>query len=198
MPFCFQGLAPPPRTSARVLVLWVPDRRAASWAVTTWCMTATLGSMPKSVVELDRALVGAGGDLHGDRAITHHPLRRRRLDGVADDDEAALGAGDGAPDQQQAGSASASTTWRFSVVTFSPPMRPAMRVPLNTRAGVAQAPTEPGRGARVGTVAGLLAGEAVALHGAGEALAPADGGDVDEVAGRQHVDGDLLADLVAR
>ena len=30
------------------------------------------------------------------------------------------------------------------MVTFSPPMRPDMRVPLNTRAGVAQAPTEPG------------------------------------------------------
>ena len=39
VPFCFHGLAPPPRTSARVLVLCVPARRAASWAVTTWCIT---------------------------------------------------------------------------------------------------------------------------------------------------------------
>ena len=30
------------------------------------------------------------------------------------------------------------------MVTFSPPMRPAIAVPLNTRAGVAQAPMEPG------------------------------------------------------
>ena len=30
------------------------------------------------------------------------------------------------------------------MVTFSPPMRPAIRVPWNTRDGVAQAPMEPG------------------------------------------------------
>ena len=41
-------------------------------------------------------------------------------------------------------SASAWTTSRFSVVTWCPPMRPAMRVPLKTRAGVAQAPMDPG------------------------------------------------------
>src|SRR5262249_20775101 len=40
-------------------------------------------------------------------------------------------------------SASASTTSRFSVVVFSPPMRPAIFMPLNTRAGVAHAPIEP-------------------------------------------------------
>src|SRR5205807_922448 len=40
------GLAPPPRTSARVSVLCVPLRLAASWAVTTWWSTAWLGSMP--------------------------------------------------------------------------------------------------------------------------------------------------------
>ena len=35
---------------------WVPARRAASWAVTTWCITGTLGSMPNDVVvEVDRA-----------------------------------------------------------------------------------------------------------------------------------------------
>ena len=41
-------------------------------------------------------------------------------------------------------SASAWTTSRLSVVTCWPPMRPAIRVPLKTRAGVAQAPIEPG------------------------------------------------------
>ena len=30
VPFCLNGFLPPPRTSARVLVLCVPDRRAAS------------------------------------------------------------------------------------------------------------------------------------------------------------------------
>src|SRR5439155_4978605 len=41
-------------------------------------------------------------------------------------------------------SGSASTTWRLRVVTFWAPRRPAMRVPRNTRAGVAQAPMAPG------------------------------------------------------
>src|SRR5262245_64719932 len=46
-------------------------------------------------------------------------------------------------------------------------------------------------------MAGTLATEVVALHRAGEALALADGGDVDLRAGGEHVDVDLLADLVA-
>src|SRR5439155_21689306 len=41
-------------------------------------------------------------------------------------------------------SASACTTSRFSVVTRWWPTRPAIRVPLNTRDGVAQAPMAPG------------------------------------------------------
>jgi hypothetical protein len=40
-------------------------------------------------------------------------------------------------------SASALTTCRLRVVTWSAPMRPAMRMPLNTRAGVAHWPTAP-------------------------------------------------------
>src|SRR5204862_6190452 len=41
---------------------------------------------------------------------------------------------------------SASTAWtvRPTCVTRCPPMRPAMRTPLNTREGVAEAPIEPG------------------------------------------------------
>ena len=40
-------MAPPPATSARVRVDWVPARAAASWAVITWWSTAVLGTMPK-------------------------------------------------------------------------------------------------------------------------------------------------------
>src|SRR5690606_25989434 len=45
------------------------------------------------------------------------------------------------------------------------------------------------------TVRGTLAGEAVALHGTGEALALGGAGDVDERAVLEHVGADLLADL---
>ena len=35
-------LAPPPRTSPRLLVEWVPWRAAASWATTTWWISGML------------------------------------------------------------------------------------------------------------------------------------------------------------
>ena len=78
-------------------------------------------------------------------------------------------------------------------------MRPAICVPLNTRAGVAQAPIEPG--ARCTRWVPWLAPWPLKLWrfiDAGEALALADGGDVDQLAGGEQVGGDLLADLVAR
>jgi hypothetical protein len=44
-------------------------------------------------------------------------------------------------------------------------------------------------------VRGLEAGEVPALHGAGEAVADGDAGDVDELSGHVVRGGDLLADL---
>src|SRR4029450_8593068 len=48
----------------------------------------------------------------------------------------------------------------------------------------------------VGTVAGAEAAESVALHHAGRPLTLADRGDVDQLALREEVHTDLLADLV--
>ena len=68
VPFWRHGLAPPPATSARVRVLCEPARRAASCAVTTWCMTGTFGSRPKmSLGEIGRADDLAGPRPHVDR-----------------------------------------------------------------------------------------------------------------------------------
>ena len=79
------------------------------------------------------------------------------------------------------------------------PCWPAIFMPLNTRAGVAHAPIEPGRTVLlVVTVRRALALEVVALHRAGEALALADAGDVDPLARGEHVGADHLADLEAR
>src|SRR5699024_10415782 len=47
-PFGGIGLRPPPESSARVFVAWVPWRAAASCALTTWCIKATLASTSKS------------------------------------------------------------------------------------------------------------------------------------------------------
>ena len=83
------------------------------------------------------------------------------------------------------------------MVTFSPPIRPAIWVPLNTRDGVAQAPMEPGaRWVRWEPCEARHAAEAVALHRSREALALADGGDVDLVAVGEQVGLELLAHRV--
>ena len=83
------------------------------------------------------------------------------------------------------------------MVTRSWPMRPAILVPLKTRAGVAQAPIEPGeRCLRCDAVAGAEAVEVVALHDTGEALALAGADDVDLGAGLEQLGGELLAERV--
>ena len=93
-------------------------------------------------------------------------------------------------------SASTPMTFRFSVVRRTTPMWPDMRLPGNTRPGVWRWPIEPGT--RCDTecaVRGVAAGEIVALHDAGIALADRDAGDVDELARRETVDLELAARL---
>ena len=190
MPFCFQGLAPPPRTSARVLVLWVPERRAASWAVTTWCMHGDVGlDAEDGVVELDRAGVAAGTLLDRDRghqAFTS-AVAGGQLHGVADDDDAALGAGHGALHEQQA-------LLGVGLDDLEVQGGDLLAAHATGHAGALEDAGRRGAGAdragrpvdAVGAVRGLLAAEVVALHDAGEALALAHGGDVDEVAGGEQ------------
>src|SRR5215468_6356106 len=48
VPFCFQGFRPPPETSLRPLVSWVPARRAASSFTTLWCRSGTRTAPPKT------------------------------------------------------------------------------------------------------------------------------------------------------
>ena len=70
------------------------------------------------------------------------------------------------------------------MVWRTPPMRPAMRMPLKTRPGVEQPPIEPGlRWLRCAPWEDADAVEAVTLHDTGEALALGGAGDVDALAG---------------
>src|SRR5262245_48208421 len=48
VPFCLQGFRPPPETSLRPLVSWVPARRAASSFTTLWCRSGTRTAPPKT------------------------------------------------------------------------------------------------------------------------------------------------------
>ena len=96
-------------------------------------------------------------------------------------------------------SGSALTTSRLRTVTRWLPMWPAIRIPLKMRAGVAQAPTEPGeRCLRSVPWEAHEALEAVALHHAGEALALGHADDVDPVARGEHVGLELLAEGCTR
>ena len=85
-------------------------------------------------------------------------------------------------------SASISTTFRFSMVRRMTPMWPDMRLPWNTRPGVWRWPIEPGvRCDNECAVRRLAAGEVVALHRAGEALADGGAGDIDDLARLEDV-----------
>jgi hypothetical protein len=111
--------------------------------------------------------------------------KARGLDRGTHDHLAALGARHRAPDQQQVAFAtSTSTTRRFSVVRRSPPMRPDMRLPANTRPGVWRWPIEPGARCVTETPCVWLwtAGEVVALHRAREALADRGARDIHHLA----------------
>src|SRR5699024_9509114 len=188
VPFWRQGLRPPPRTSPRVLVLWVPCRAAASCATTTWWISGTLTWTSKtspgsSTVPADppcglmMSMVGTSGSLHG----------------VADEDDPAARAGDGALDEQQ-------------------PLLGVDGVDLQVLGGLAHAAHAAGHAhpledaARGGaatdgaglavvavrTVGGADTGEPVALHDAGEALALRFAGDVDALSGLEQLCGHLL------
>ena len=83
-----------------VLVSCVPWRAAASWATTTWWISGMLTWTSKiSAGSSTRAGLRAGGRRRTSIGVlmASGPLR-----GGADEDEAALGAGDGALDEQQA------------------------------------------------------------------------------------------------
>ena len=128
------------RTSARVLVLCVPARAAASWAVTTWCITATFGSMPNTASGRSTEPPSAPVWVFIVSELTSPPPSRRR--GRTRDRRR-----DRAPSRvtrSRLRSGSLSMTSRFSVVVRTLPCWPAIFMPLNTRAGVAQAPIEPG------------------------------------------------------
>ena len=75
-------------------------------------------------------------------------------------------------------------------------MWPAIGVPLNTLPGVGAGADRAGLAVRVGTVRLRSAAEVVALDGAGEALALAHAGDVDDLAVGEQGDVERLADLV--
>ena len=133
-------------TSPRVLSCACRRADAASPATTTWCISGMLTFASKSVGgELARARLLAGRVEDVDRRHRHAPFFAGGLDGGAHHHEAAVGAGDGALHQQQVRARGRTGRPRGSASSRAGcPNWPAIRMPLNTRLGVAHAPIAPG------------------------------------------------------
>src|SRR3954468_9368402 len=180
VPFWRHGLAPPPRTSPRVLVDAVPWRRAASSARTDSCTSGPLNFAPNAVSSSVTSLppprffaLGIGADLHdavlraGDRAA-HEQEVVPRVD--AHDLQALLG---------------------DAVVAHLAGAADALH-----HAGGRGGRADRSRGAHVVRAVGLRTPlEVVALDRALEALALGGAGDLDRLADLEGLHGDGVADL---
>src|SRR5437764_14963211 len=180
VPFWRHGLAPPPRTLPRVLVECVPWRRAASSARTDSCTSGSWNSAPKAVSSRSTFLVPPStGALLAIGPHLHHGVAR---------------AGDGAPDEQQ-------VLALADVDDGQAALGDALGAHLARAADALEHARGRGRGAdRAGrahvvrAVALGAAAEVVALDRALEALALADAGDLDLLAGLERRGGHRLAD----
>ena len=113
----------------------LPWRAAACWATTTWWISGMLTSTSK---------ISAGRST--ETVLTVAMLRPPGCFFAAVRSTTSPPLGPGMAPLTRIRPFSASTAWtvRFWTVTVSRPMRPAIRTPLKTRPGVAQAPMEPG------------------------------------------------------
>src|SRR5512133_2635663 len=182
VPFWRQGLAPPPRTSPRVLVAAVPWRRALSSARTHSCTSGPLKRAPKAasssltffVLAAPRigASLGIGAHLHDAVARTGHR--------AAHQEQVALGV-DAHDLQALLGDA---------LVAHLAGATDALEHARGIRGGADRA-----RSAHVVRAVGLRPGrEAVALDRALEALALRDARDLDPIALGERVGLERLAD----
>ena len=154
-----------------VLVEWVPWRAAACWATTTWWISGMLTSTSKISAgrsTLTALAVGAAvlGGRHAQASFC------ALLGGRAEDHETALGAGDGALEQDQAllgvDGVDGDVLGGDGVATHPAGHPDALEHATGGGAGADRARLAV---VAVGTVGGADAVEAVTLHHTGEALA---------------------------
>src|SRR4051812_43785643 len=178
VPFWRHGLAPPPRTSPRVLVDAVPWRLAFSSARTDSCTSGPLNFAPKAI---------------SSRVTSPPPPRFLALGIGADLHEAVLGAGDRAADEQE-------VVPRIDLDDLEALLGDALVAHLAGAADALHHAGGPGgradraRGAHVVRAVGLRTGrEVVALDRALEALALGRARDLDLLADLEGLDRDGVA-----
>src|SRR6185312_10484668 len=170
VPFCLNGLRPAPETSARVLVLWVPWRAAASCATTTWCSSGTLVWTSK---------ISAGRS-----TLSVLAIELGSLHSGTDENDRAAGTGNGTLDQEQGvlGIHGVNGQVQRGLLDGAHAAGHALATENAARSGRAT----DGTGLAVvfvRAVRGAHTGEAVTLHNTGEALALGGSDDVDLLAG---------------
>ena len=168
VPFCFQGFLPPPDTSLRPLVSWVPARRAASSRTTAWWSSGTRGSARRRRRRRARACRAPCPLASTTWTRSAWPLwSRSRLLWPAAPWSASRSCGSRrarrsrrAP-RRAAGSGSArgarAPPRGWARYARSPPMRPGSWWPGHTREGSDDAPIEPGRPVEHRAVGGVAA-----------------------------------------
>src|SRR6201996_1442238 len=217
VPFCLYIFLPVRQISARPLALWVPACRLLSCHCTQRWMMSLRGSRPKissdswtepaslpsrvvTFSSISHALLLGGGRFgcglliagHLELAGLRRFLRQRLLDRVADRDPAALGAGNGALDQDQAAS---HVGLDHAQIERGDAIDAHMAGHLLVLEGLAGVLTATGRTDRTmrdrDTGGGAQAAEIPALHAAGETLADRGARDVDELPDHEMVGLDL-------
>src|SRR6185437_743688 len=217
VPFCLYIFLPVRQTSARPCVLWVPACLLLSCHCTQRWMMSLRGSRPKISSEswtepaalpsrvvtfssISRALLLgrrfrgllAAGDL--ELAGLRSFLRQRLLDGIAHRDPAALGAGNGAFDQDQA---ARDVGLDHAQIERRDAIDAHMAGHLLVLEGLAGVLTTAGRTDRTmrnrDAVGGAQAAEIPALHAAGKTLTDRSTSDVDELPDHEMIGLDLGA-----
>src|SRR6266436_3679593 len=211
VPFCLYIFLPVRQISARPLALWVPAWRLLSCHCTQRAMMSWRGSRPKISSEswtepaalpsrvvtfssISRALL-LGRRFRGLLAICdlelaglRRFLRQRLLHGVAHRDPSALGAGNGAFDQDQT---ALDVGLHHAQIERGDAVDTHVAGHLLVLEGLAGVLTSAGRTDRAmryrDTVGGAKPAEIPALHAAGKTLTDRGAGDVDELADHEMV-----------
>src|SRR5882672_10393068 len=204
VPFCFHGFLPPPETSLRPLVSWVPARRAASSLTTLWCRSGPRTGPPKTSADSSSCscalpfasstgtvgmLLGLFGFLLLGLGLLHalahqHDRPRMSRDCAPEQDEILLG------DDSHHGQV------EHGALVAAHPSRQLVAGP--DARGIRRCPDGAGRPVKHRAVGRVAAGPAVALDAALEALALGHADDVHEFSRREQLDGEGLTLLKSR
>src|SRR6201998_1037701 len=220
VPFCLYIFLPVRQTSARPCVLWVPAWRLASCQLTQRWMISLRGSRPKISSESWTEPAALPSSVVTVNSISHAPLLGRRrssllaaaldqaelarlrrflrqclLHGIAHRDPSALGAGNGAFDEDQA---ALNIGLHDAQIERGDAIDTHVTGHLLVLEGLAGILTSAGRTDRTmryrHTVGGAKAAEIPPLHAAGKALADRRAGDIDELADNEMIGLNFSAD----